>query len=304
MAKKTIRKNRTQRSWDEWYKLAKKYREEHGDLLVPRTYIGPEGEKLGRWVERQRAVYNGVASNTGRLYPEQILLLEDIDMVWKIEYRHPWKAWIRELEWYKKVYGDINIPGDFENQNFHLGNWIREQRKRRFAGDLTPEQIADLDNLGMLWNVTPRPRSWDEWYEDAEEYYKKHGDLLVPVKYQTEDGYGLGNWVYVQCKIRKGDKSGGSLSQEQIDKLDAIHMVWDREAMRVSSWDQMYEWICEYKKENGKLPLWPRDMKAPDGRSMPGWIAVQRTALSSGDITAEKREKLRRIGIVGFRKKE
>ena len=304
MAKKKTYRRRRRRTWDEWYKLAKDYRRDHGDLLVPSAYRCPGGERLGRWIDGQRARYNDVPSNTGVLYPEQIALLEEIDMVWKLEYRHPWKSWLKKLEWYKRIYGNIDIPGDFEDNHFHLGNWIIEQRKKRHAGLLTEQQIADLDNLGMLWNVASPPRTWDEWYDDAVKYYEEHGDLQVPVKYETEEGYGLGNWIYEQCRIYKGDSDRGLLSQEQVDKLEAIHIVWDREASNRFSWDQMYEWVCEYQKENGKLPIWPLDLKAPDGRSMPGWIAVQRSVLTNGNISDQRREKLERIGIVAFQKQE
>lgn len=35
-------------TWDEWYLCAKKYFEEHGDLLVPSNYITADGYRLGR----------------------------------------------------------------------------------------------------------------------------------------------------------------------------------------------------------------------------------------------------------------
>ena len=304
MPKKTYRRRRVQRTWDEWYKLAKDYYEGHGDLLVPMAYRCPGGQRLGRWIDRQRAKYNDVPSNTGYLYPEQIALLEDIGMVWKLEYRHPWKAWLKKLEWYKDVYGDLNVPGDFEDHTFHLGNWIIEQRKKRHAGLLSEQQIADLDNLGMLWNVALRPRTWDEWYADAFHYFEEHGDLQVPVKYETEEGYSLGNWIYTQCRIRKDESDKGTLTQSQIDKLDAIHIVWDREAGNKSSWNLMYDWVCEYLETNGKLPVWPLDLKAPDGRSMPGWISVQRSALTKGNVSVERREKLEGLGILPFQRQE
>lgn len=53
------KKKRKQLDFEDWYEIAKKYYEEHGDLLVPRIYEDEEGHKLGRWIERLRAFYNG-----------------------------------------------------------------------------------------------------------------------------------------------------------------------------------------------------------------------------------------------------
>ena len=51
MARQKRPSPRRRLSWDEWYKLAKRYRDIHGDLLVPKDYACPGGEKLGRWIE-------------------------------------------------------------------------------------------------------------------------------------------------------------------------------------------------------------------------------------------------------------
>ena len=37
--------------------------------------------------------------------------------------------------------------------------------------------------------------SWDLMYEYAKQYYQEYGNLEVPVRYQTEEGYGLGRWL-------------------------------------------------------------------------------------------------------------
>ena len=71
--------------WEDWYLLAARYYEEHRDLLVPRDYVCPAGEKLGRWIERQRAKYNRVPSVVGNLDGVQINYLNQIGMVWKLE---------------------------------------------------------------------------------------------------------------------------------------------------------------------------------------------------------------------------
>ena len=63
----------------------------------------------------------------------------------------------------------------------------------------------------------------------------------------------------------------------------------------------MYRWVSEYKAQNGKLPLWPRELKTPDGRNMPNWIGVQRTRLAEKKCTKEQAERLAALGIYAWK---
>ena len=285
-------------SWDEWYRLAAGYRQEHGDLLIPKDYVCPGGEKLGRWIERQRGKYNGVASVPGHLDRTQILLLDQLDMVWKLEYRHDWSDWLKQLDWYRQTFGNLDIPHNFERGEYHLGNWIVKQRVNCADGLLGEREIADLDARGMIWNARTRPRPWEAWYADAAAYYRAHGDLRVTLDYQTPEGNKLGFWIYRQRDIYMGRKPGLCLTAEQIEQLEAVGMVWNPPQARLEAWDQMYLWVSEYLERNGKLPLWPRDLKSPDGRSMWDWIRAQRQLLADGRVQPSRREKLAALGIL------
>lgn len=299
-------KKRTARislSWDEWYKLAKQYRDAHGDLLVPKNYVCPGEERLGRWIERQRARYNDVASIDRRLHDDEIALLEQIDMVWKLEYRSEWADWLKALDWYKDVYGSIDVPKDFVHGVYSLGNWIAKQRMAYAAGQLSPAQIEDLERRGMIWRAAAPRREWNDWYRDAEAYFEAHGDLMVPPNYQTPDGHKLGLWIYQQRDVYMGRKANRSLTSKQIARLERLHMVWEPERQKHEAWDSMYACVAEYWNAHGKLPLWPRNLKSPDGRSLPGWVRTQRTALARGNVPAERVERLAAIGIRASRPK-
>lgn len=285
-------------SWDEWYRLAAEYRLEHGDLLIPRNYVCAGGEKLGRWIERQRGKYNGVASVPGHLDRTQIALLDQIDMVWKLEYRHDWDDWLKQLDWYRENYGNLDIPHSFERGEYHLGNWIVKQRVNCSEGLLSASEIADLDARGMLWNVRTKPRPWEDWYADAEAYYRAHGHLMATLDDLTPEGCKLGYWIYRQRDIYMGRKPGLTLTAEQVERLEAVGMVWNPPQARLEAWDRMYLWVSEYLERNGKLPLWPRDMKGPDGRSTWDWIRAQRQLLADGKVSPVRCEKLSALGIL------
>lgn len=297
------RGKRRQMSWDEWYRLAAAYRDANGNLLVPKDYACPAGQKLGRWIERQRAKYNGVTSVRGHLDRTQIMLLNQIGMVWKLEYRHDWAEWLEKLDWYRSMYGNVDVPHSFEDGDFRLGNWLVEQRKSYAAGTLGRREIDDLEARGVCWSVKTRPRAWEDWYADAAAYYKVHGTLMVPLDYRTQAGDRLGTWVYGQRDIYMGRKPGMTLTAAQVERLEAINMVWSPAAARPEAWDRMYAWVSEYVRLNGKLPLWPRDLKAPDGRSMWGWIRTQRQMLADGRVPPSRKKQLAALGILPFEKR-
>lgn len=68
--------------------------------------------------------------------------------------------------------------------------------------------------------------SWELMYHYAQRYAQENGDLEVPKRYVTEEGYSLGSWLQTQRLIRAG-KTPGSLSDAQIQLLDKIVMRWE-----------------------------------------------------------------------------
>ena len=124
MIKRTYQKQ----TWDEWLLCAKDYFHLHGDLLIPASYQTHDGFRLGRWIERQRAIHNGVLS--GSLSQDQTAALERIGMVWKLEERLEWAQWLSLAREYLEQHGDLHIPTDYRIRNHRLGDWIKEQRKK------------------------------------------------------------------------------------------------------------------------------------------------------------------------------
>lgn len=149
-------KRRQQLGFEDWYEIAKKYYEEHGDLLVPRIYEDEEGHKLGRWIERLRAFYNGNPKIKVALTQTGIVMLEKIGMVWKLESRYPWPEWYLQCRLYYAANGDLLVPKMYKNEQYALGNWIGEQRKKYKKGTLKPEQVEALEKVGMVWELVDR----------------------------------------------------------------------------------------------------------------------------------------------------
>lgn len=302
MSQEPDRKRKVRREWEEWYADAKAYYEIYGDLLVPTSYRTEKGVLLGRWIERQRAKYNGTKSMQGFLDSVQIDMLEKIGMVWKLENRFPWQTWMAAVKRYHKKYGNLEVPADFVDGDMALGNWIKEQRKRYHFGKLTDQCISDLNEYDMNWGSGQR-RTWEEWYEVAGKYYEEHGDLMVPRGYKV-DGHDLFEWVdYQRERYARKRPVNKPLSEEQIVRLEAIGMVWSLQEERNKYWDNMYTEVSAYCKKNGKLPIWPRGLCASNGRRMDYWIFGQKEALGLGRLSEDKIQRLADIGIYPYGKR-
>ena len=61
--------------------------------------------------------------------------------------------------------------------------------------------------------------SWELMYEEAKAYLDTYGDLDVPQKYKTPEGFSLGSWLNTQRLVYNG-KTKGVLTEEQVQKLD------------------------------------------------------------------------------------
>ena len=88
--------------------------------------------------------------------------------------------------------------------------------------------------------------AWKRAFALAEAYYREHGNLLVPNRYKTTDGFALGQWV----GVRRQKYLDGELTADQIKQLESIGMVWDAVSAR---WEKAYAEAAVYYAENGDL---------------------------------------------------
>ncbi len=278
-------------SWEAWYQLAEKYVKEHGNLLVPRGYID-EGYRLGRWIERQRAAYNGKVFYTA-LDEERIRRLNEIGMVWKLEVREDWNTWYAYAKEYYRKRGNLKVSGRYVTADGHcLGNWIREQRKRFRDGQLSKQQIRWLNQIGMVWRVT-KTHDWDQWYEIAQDYYRENGNLRVPTVYVTADGMRLGQWICVQRERRKG-RAGTQLNEEEIRRLDEIGMIWDIKSEWNDAWEDQFAQIEQFVEENQRMPHGAAEV-GRNGKPMAAWVSAQKALMARGRLREERCERLQQL---------
>ena len=91
---------------------------------------------------------------------------------------------------------------------------------------------------------------WESKLELLRQYKKDKGDCLVPRDY-TVNGEALGRWVERQREaFRKfqEDEQSATITQERIDKLNAIGFVWNPHE---TQWNSKLELLRQYKEDKG-----------------------------------------------------
>lgn len=218
--------NFNEAEWDKHFSEAKRYFEQHGNLDIPSNYVDENGFALGKWINRMRLKHQRLIELKDK-EKEQLAQLESIGMIWN-SFDNRWNTVLECAHHYYKEYGNLMVPADYiTNDGIALGQWIfniRSVRRGNIPGrKLTPEQIAQLDSIGMYWgNVSDD--HWMKLYNAAHEYYKVHGNLAVRKNYVTEDGLALGVWLVNQRARRK--KNEMAVPTERVKLLNEIGMTW------------------------------------------------------------------------------
>lgn len=280
-------------SWQRNFAEAKAYFAEHGNLNVRTEYRSKNGVDLAAWIRRIRTYKKSGIQNT-YLTKERIAALDEMGMIWSVP-DYLWEMnFTGAMDFYRQN-GHLDIPTDYcAPDGLKVGVWLRRQRALR-SGRIgagvppTEEQIARLDEIGMVWK-NQYETAWDVGYQAALNYYQNHGDLQVPTGYINPDGYKLGAWI-----ADRREKGKEKHSKEQQRQLDELGMIW----IKPDSWEVRYELAKQYYKEHGDLNIPPK-YKA-DGIWLSKWLNDQRQIYigNRGEkmLTADQIRRLESIGM-------
>ena len=203
-----------------------------------------------------------------------------------------WEHYFSEASIYYAEHGNLNVPKRYKTPaGLSLGEWLTTQRRVRagqIAGNLSEQQITRLDSIGMEWE-NRNDIAWQHGLEEAQKFREQFGNLLVPVKYKTKDGYLLGSWIMNARQKR----SLGRLSEEQIAQLDGLDMTWKVFDTR---WEQGYALAAAYAQKHGNLDV-PRDYKTADGKTLGRWLQNQEQAYEQKKLSADQITRLEMIGM-------
>lgn len=141
-------------------------------------------------------------------------------------------SWDEKFEYARRYYvkfGNLRVPPQYVTEDgFALGVWITNLRNiycGNSEGRLNEERVKKLESIGIEWRINNK-LTWDEWYNLAVDYYKEHGNLRMPSKYEM-NGYKLGNWVSNQKVAKRHPGGHRRITPEQIGKLEAIGIEWE-----------------------------------------------------------------------------
>ena len=203
-----------------------------------------------------------------------------------------WDHYFSEASIYYAENGNLDIPRRYKTpMGLSLGAWLQLQRQIRSGkrtGSLTAQQIEQLDSIGMRWD-NYSDLAWTKGYEEAEQYYAKHRNLMVPANWKTADGYPLGRWV----SNKRTEKAAGRLNMEKIASLEQVGMVWDAFSEK---WERGFAAAAQYYAEHGNL-IMPVTYTTKDGLRLGVWLRNQKQTYANGTLQREKAARLEGIGI-------
>ncbi len=268
-------------SWNFWYGLLLKYKDEFGHLSFPASYKTKEGFTLGSWVSTQR-------KSKAHISLDRLEALNNIGFVWDA-LDEKWNEGYAHLKKYKEECGDATpIKTYVSEDGFNLYNWARVQRSLYKANKLKMERIKLLNDIGFLFDQFEL--QWEKGYELLKLYQDKFKNIIPVDKFTTETGFKLGAWVLNQ---RQNYKTG-KLNSDRIQKLDELGFIWDlSEAM----WMNGYQQLLSYRSEFGNTNV-PVRYISSDQTKLGLWVAVQRRYHKKGKLSSYRIILLEDIGFV------
>lgn len=118
---------------------------------------------------------------------------------------------------YHDTYGDLLVAGKYvDPEGYPLGQWILKTRQQKLNGCLKEERIAQMDEIGMVWNIFDA--KWEKAYALAAAYYEENGNLNIPRSYVTAAGT-VGRKPAMGVPERKTDGRTSRAAEQNRDVL-------------------------------------------------------------------------------------
>jgi hypothetical protein len=203
--------------WNSCYICLVEYKKQNGHCRVPRSYE-VAGISLGQWTVTQRTNFKN-----NKLSAKRIVNLEALGFQWEPGNAfndHRWEQNFDALVKYKTIYNSVNVDRNAVVDKINLGNWVATQRQLYREGNMSQYRTEKLNGIGFKWEADYE-YLWDEKYNIMLELNRKNIVSSIN-KDSIIDGVKIGSWISEQRKAYKQ----GKLSQERIDKLNAIGIQW------------------------------------------------------------------------------
>jgi len=276
---KTILVEHSTESWNFWYGLLVKYKEDFNNLIISHKYKTKEGYHLGHWVDAQRARVHS--------HKDKVNKLNAIGFIWDV-LEFNWNEGFSYLKKYIELNKNTLVPARFITEDgYSLGSWVSRQRTEK----ISKNRKGMLDDINFIWDVDEF--RWNEGFNELEKYYAKNKNSLVIFQYVSPNGYKLGDWVSMQ----RERLNRNTLNQDRIKKLDNLNFVW---TPLEDKWISGFKNLEAFYLKNKHVDV---DYKfiSSDGFKLGEWVSVQRPMKDR--LSETKVKKLNKLNFVWEKRK-
>ena len=187
-----------------------------------------------------------------------------------------------------------------------IGRWLSEQILYIQHNSLS---VARKERLEMLpgWSTflierQPTRRTFDDYYKELLVYFEREGHIDIPQSYiNPSTGCKLGLHLTRLRNIRK-KTDRGHLSQDQINRLNALGMKWVKREHPYRDFDYYYQQLIKFYRREGHIKVPTRFIDPDTGCHLGNFINCVRQAKrgTGHDIVLTDRqiEMLNDLGMV------
>eukprot|EP00574_Skeletonema_japonicum_P012192 CAMPEP_0201714150 /NCGR_PEP_ID=MMETSP0593-20130828/742_1 /ASSEMBLY_ACC=CAM_ASM_000672 /TAXON_ID=267983 /ORGANISM="Skeletonema japonicum, Strain CCMP2506" /LENGTH=766 /DNA_ID=CAMNT_0048203399 /DNA_START=85 /DNA_END=2385 /DNA_ORIENTATION=+ len=289
--------------FDDMYNRLLTFKAQFGHVNVPQGY--KEDKQLGSWVTNIRYKRKCLQKN-GQDYE-----VEDEDDADLLGVGGGGMNAMPELDATNMMgldgLGMMASASNTKRKDGPSGSKAKRKKKR-----LSQERIAQLDRVGFAWSHDKQYKSWDERFNDLQEYKRVNGNTRVP-----RSSGSLGEWVHMQRKMyHKNDKN---FMAKRAPRLEAIGFEWRTRKYDLVSWEDNFQNLVKFGTENQHYNV-PSPMDVTQDEAVAGgpsiqeqeeanrfykWVKRTRAEYkslmggkSSRMLTEERVAKLRQIGFI------
>lgn len=255
-------------TWEEGLQALEGHIATHGGSQISRSYVTAGGLRLGAWIDRQRRLWID-----RRLDEDRAKRLNGI-LGWSWEREsapngnHEWEVAFGRLLEFASREGHAMVPRDYETPDgFHLGDWVRAQRKS--SGRIPLDRKRKLDELpSWKWTVRmPAEILWEHSFRALKEYVERERHAWVAKDFRTQDGFHLGAWV--QTQRSEIDR----LPLDRKARLEALPgWTWNALSDR---WEDGFRHLSDFAQREGHARV-KQGFVAEDGYRLGSWAQNQR----------------------------
>lgn len=175
--------------FDDMYQRLLTFKAAHGHVNVPQGY--KEDKQLGSWVTNIR-YKRKCLQKSGLEY--EVDDEDDDDEVDPNELMGGTGGGMSDFDAATATMLGMDLPTKKPSSA------VKPKRKKK---RLSQERVAQLDDIGFQWSHDKQYKSWDERFNDLQEYLRVNGNTRVP-----RSSGSLGEWVHMQRKLyHKNDKN-------------------------------------------------------------------------------------------------